>query len=258
MSIKIYEAYRLKKQVDPFPLLWDLKGEGQRRARERLRKIFEDVLEGRSHTAHLQIREQQGLFTAWARENHGEELEKTPSLSLSLYAKWEKEHCPPEFRVAAGIYPASNEEVLTAARRDAAEGMRPGIFDVDAWALAKYGEQLARFERNAWALDTCVAARRFRDRFYLIPYCDRACLLAGCLEFMQTDGRLEDFSYWNNSDRPEEVTSQDWAWRATVWNELTDHDKWLEFVTLDVVSWHGWPQVSPMMEIARERGIGGP
>lgn len=251
MSIKIYEAYRLRKGADLFAFLWEVKREGQRRAQKRLKRIFEDVLEGRSHTAYLQLKEQESLFGAWLREKHGEDSPKTRT--LALYAKWMKEECPPEFRIEEGVLTVSNEEVLRTAKRDATEGMRPGVYDVDAWALFKYGEQLTRFERSIWALDVCVSARRYRDRFYLIPYCDDACLLTGSLDFMKDDERLEDFSYWNNSDRPKEMTSRDWAWRATVWNELTEHDRWLDFVTLDIVSWHGWSQVSPMIEIVREQ-----
>ena len=256
MSIKIYEAYRLRRGVDLFGLLWEVKREAQRRIQERLKKIFMDVLQGRSHTAYLQLKEQEGLFKAWVHDKHKENSEK--AYTLGLYTKWVEEECPPEFRVEEGVFPVSNEEVLKVARPEGnwTEGIHPGVFDIDAWALAKYGEQLNHFQRNPWALDVCVTARRCRDRFYLIPYCERTSLLTGCLNFMENDERLDDFSYWNNSDRPEEVTSQDWTWRATVWNELTVPERWAEFLVLDILSWHGWSEVSPMIEIAQEQQEG--
>jgi hypothetical protein len=251
MSIKIYEAYRLRRGIDLFSLLWDVKREGQRQAQTRLKRIFETVLDGRSHTAYLKLQEQENLFRAWAHDEHGKD--PGTDVTLGLYAKWLRDECPPEFRVEENTLSVSDQEVLAMAKRDATEGMRPGVFDVDAWALAKYGEQRNQYDRNLWALDVCVTTRRCRDRFYLIPYCDHMCLLRGCLDFMRDDERLEDFSYWNNTDKPEEVTSQAWTWRGTVWNELTKPERWSEFVVLDVVSWEGWSQVSPMMGLLREQ-----
>jgi hypothetical protein len=35
-----------------------------------------------------------------------------------------------------------------------------------------------------------------------------------------------------------------------VWNALTEHANWKEFVAIDVVSWHGYNDVSPGLDIA--------
>lgn len=248
MSIKIYEAYRVREGVDPFELLWDLKREGQKRARKRLTKIFDDVLDGRSQKAARQLRQQDSLFKEYI-----EGLEDTSAGLLSLYTEWAQNKCPKELKVDKGVHAVSNEEIFELAKRPSNKAKEPGVFDIDAWILAKYGETLTQRQWNLWALDTSIALRKYGDRFYLIPYCDSRCYLSGVLDFLQKEDRLEDFAYWNNTDKPEEISESEWDERSRVWNDLTDHDRWYEFVALDVVSWMGWDQVSPMMDVARAR-----
>ena len=254
MSTKVYDAFRIAKTADPFDLLWDIKRRGQAGVKTRLIPVFTDILDGRSHTAHLRLEQRDVLFKAWVRGTYAGESEEDIDL-LRLYSKWVKEHCPPELKIEDGVYAVSNEEVLKAGKRKVAEGAKPGIMDIDAWVHANYGEQLTRYRRDWWALDVAVTMRRYRNRFYLIPYCDRACLLRGVLDFMKDHERLEEFSYWNNTDPPDDVAPSAWAWRSTVWNDLTEHERWGEYVTIEIVSWMGWHEVSPMMDIMRERGV---
>ena len=250
MSIKVYEAYRVAKGTDPFELLWDIKRQGQAAAKAKLTTIFRDILDGRSHTTHLQLVERNKLFDAWVRE-HQEPDEKIDV--LRLYSTWAREHCPEDLKIEKGVYAVGNEEVLAASKRTIEEGAKPGAFDVDDWMRMKYGEQLTKYQRDAWALDVAVTMRRYRGNSYLIPYCDRATIIGNVLEFMDDDPRLEEFGYWNNADPPEDVSSQKWAWRGTVWRALTQHERWGEYLTLEIVSWTGWGDVSPVMDVMQER-----
>lgn len=256
MSIKIWEAYRVRRGVDPFDLLWDLKRTGQEAARIRLKKIFDDVLDGRSHTEHLKFQQQDGLFKRWLREKHPEAAdEKVPaSRIVGWYQTWTREACPEELRIDKTVLAVGDEEVLECAGRDKGDGVRPGAFDVDQWMHRRYGEQLGSMRRSEWDLDVCVTMRRYRGRFYLVPYCDRVSILRGTLDYLGDDGRLEDFHYQNSTDPPEDVPSREWTWRGTVWWDLTQHDRWNEFVTIDIVAWDGWHLVSPMVDVLRERG----
>jgi len=256
VSIKVYEAYRVARGVDPYELLWEIKRRGQEAARERLVRMARDILDGRSHTEHLKLKQQDALFKRWLEKHHpGETTEELARNLLSRYSEWAEKECPAELRREPQIYAVGNDEVVEAGRGDPGQGIKPGVFEIDAWMMKRYGEQLTELRRHEWSLDTTVTMRRFRNRFYLIPYCDSACLLGHILDFMATDERLEEFGYWNNTDRPKEVTPSQWAWRSTVWTALTEHDRWPEFVAVDVVSWAGWSYVSPMMHVARERGI---
>jgi len=251
VSIKIYEAYRVKRGVDPYELLWDLKRQAQAAAKERLAKVFHDILDGRSHEAWTQVEEENRLFTAWLNEHHPEAA--TGTGWLGLYRAWITEHCPPELKRPEDLIAVSNQEVLELSKRTHVEGDKPGVFDIDSWAHKSYGKTLAQHTWDLWAIDTSITMRVYRGKYYLIPYFDRRCHLSGLLDFMADDERLEEFGYWNNTDKPDEVSTQKWAWRRTVWNDLTKHERWKEYVSVDIISWLGWSDVTPMMEVAQTR-----
>lgn len=247
MSTKVYEAYRIREGHDPFRVLWEIQRRGREGARQRLAKLYRDVLEGRSQEEHRKQQEQDKLFTAWLKEKHGDG-ERDHFSFLHEYYTWAHSECPPELKTSADVYAVSNEEILAAALSKKKEA--PGVFEVDCWARAQYGEQLTKHEKHPWALDVAVTVRTLDGRFYLIPYCEDSCLLSGILKFMETMEELEDFFYWNNTDPPDEVTEPEWEARGDVWYHFTGGDRWAEFLTLEIVSWMGWPEVSPLIEMA--------
>lgn len=250
MSTKIYEAYRVAKGVDPYEVFWDIKHRGQREAKRRLGQIFHDILDGKSREAWAKVEEENALFKAWVQNNHPE----AQGLELlHLYRDWVKNERPIELRRPEDLLAVSDKEILEASGRDVPEDEKPTAFDIDSWMHKQYGETLTKREWDLWAIDVAVTVRKYRNRYYLIPYCDRRCHLHGVLDFMQRDERLEDFAYWNNTDKPDEVKNSDWVWRRTVWNELTDHERWKECLVIDIVSWMGWPDVTPMIEVMRTR-----
>lgn len=244
MSIKVYEAYRLKEGIDPFDLLAEFKQRGQALARERLAKIFYDILDGRSEESARRLLEQEALFQTWVRKQGASEA------TLKLYALWSKEHCPEELRPLEGVLPVSNKEILNT---DKPGRGKPDVFSIDAWMLNRYGETQKDLNVSRWALDTSITIRKYEDHYYIIPYCDRRCLLGGLLSFLAEDNRLEDYVYWNNADKPEDVSLEEWRERGNVWNELTEIDRWPSYLVLDIVSWTGWHEVTPMIEVAQTR-----
>jgi len=256
VSIKVYEAYRVKRGVDPFELLWDLKRRGQEEVKKRLRVLFEDILDGRAQKAADRLSERNRAFHEWLQANHkpSEEIEATDL--IRLYDTWFKDICPPDLKEKPqGDIAVTHEKILTDIdrKKDEDDAAKAGIFDIDLWMMKQYGEQLSSFQRNMWALDVCITMRRYRSRFYLIPYCDRASVVGGSLDFLEKDDRLEDFAYWNNADAPDDVSEAQWRWRSTVWNDLTEDDRWKEYVVIDILNWGGWSDVSPMLELMHER-----
>lgn len=250
VSIKVYEAYRVREGHDPYAVLWEIRRHGQAFVREVLGKLYEDVLSGRSHARWLKLQEEERLFKAWIKDKFGAEHEGTIPL-MREYRTWRTEHCPAELKTAESVYAVADQEVLEKAGREVADGVKPGVFDVDTWAHSLYGEQVTRHRKHPWALDVCVSVRVYRGRYYLIPYCERGSIVAGALDVMGEMEELEDFSYWNNTDPPESVPRPEWLWRGHVWETLTRHETWPEMLLLEVVSWQGWPQVSPAMEVAQ-------
>jgi hypothetical protein len=104
-----------------------------------------------------------------------------------------------------------------------------------------YRDQLGRSERDVFDFDVCIAIRNHKRRIYLIPYCDS--LMRKTLDFLDQDPRLDDFAYWNNTDRKEEVSAREWKHRGKIWDEMDK--KWQEFVHLDICSWSAFPYVDP-------------
>jgi hypothetical protein len=103
----------------------------------------------------------------------------------------------------------------------------------------EYLAQLSTRQRNEYDLDVWIVVREHRGRIYLMPRCDMT--MRGVLDFMETHPSLEDFSYWNNCDRPEEVSAREWAIRRGVWNKMLD--EWRTYMVIEIVSYDGFRQV---------------
>lgn len=254
MSLKVYEAYRVQEGLDPYPVLWEIQRRGRENIKRKLRKVFSDISEGISHAEHLKSVKQNKLFAAWLKEKYPGREDMMGLPLFRDYREWSETECPEEIRRLEGVLAVSNDEVFKKGKRPEKVGTdeTPGVFDIDSWAKVMYGEQLARYERDLWALDVSVTVRVFDGRYYLIPYCDRVSLVDGVLEFMQDMEELEDFSYWNNTDRPEEVGEEEWEARASVWWHFSEGENWTRYLTLDVLSWETWSEVSPMRDAALE------
>lgn len=77
----------------------------------------------------------------------------------------------------------------------------------------------------------------------------------GEIDFQPTPcGWAEDYSYWNNTDRPETVTARQWAARARTWEQvcLNDHNgRRLNHVVVNAAREEG------LIEVIRALGIMG-
>lgn len=108
----------------------------------------------------------------------------------------------------------------------------------------EYGAQLHSSKRNLFDLDVSIAIRRCGRRYYLIPYCEM--LVGEVLNFLSDDPRVEDYAYWNNTDRPEEVSARAWAARARTWDTMIK--RWEQMLTLDICSYNGFYLINPIWE----------
>lgn len=91
---------------------------------------------------------------------------------------------------------------------------------VNQWA--RYSEQtdLAMEVRNDCYIEVTLALFPYGGHTLLIPYgdCDMIRLLCDFPE-------LKDFSYWNNTDRPENVSEQEWNIRKSAWDQVNVPEK---------------------------------
>lgn len=105
-------------------------------------------------------------------------------------------------------------------------------------------------QRSYFNFNVCVTFREHEGSIYLIPYCEG--FMADALDFLAKDPRLVDYHYQNCTDPPEDVDPKEWDERAKVWDYLTDHERWSEFLVADICSWDKWWQVDPHYELHRE------
>lgn len=68
--------------------------------------------------------------------------------------------------------------------------------------------------------DFTLSVLPFEGRVYGIPFTESKRLR----EFFTASGITEDFSYWNNSEGPEQIPDEEWERRGDTWNRLLDQD----------------------------------
>jgi hypothetical protein len=113
-------------------------------------------------------------------------------------------------------------------------------------ALAKqYREQASKAERNPFNFDAAIAIRAHESRYYLIPYADRLAYGIDVFAFLAKHPALEEYGYWNNTDRPDHVSDRAWSRRAKTWGAMLDGDHEHDKVILDIVSPDSFGRVDP-------------
>jgi hypothetical protein len=142
------------------------------------------------------------------------------------------------------------------------------VIDKDRLVLVKSPHMPERAKRLKLALQEMQVASQSKYRITQVECIDMTLnvwlhngiayiIPIGELNFIDTmkfPPWAQDFSYWNNTDRPDNVTPQGWAWRARVWEKvcLQDHDRTrLNHVVVEAAREVG------LIEIIRRCGIVG-
>lgn len=116
----------------------------------------------------------------------------------------------------------------------------------------RYRDQSTKAESNPFDFDIWIAVREYRGKLYLIPNCGIGA--NGCLAFLKKDQRLEDFAYWNNSDKPQHLSEKSWTARGAVWDALNlgptvagqlCTDTWSDYLVLEICSYASFWKVKP-------------
>lgn len=112
-----------------------------------------------------------------------------------------------------------------------------------------YRKQLGSSQRDEYNFDVSVGIWERSGTMYLIPYCDM--FLRNVLDFMKRDKRLEDFAYWNNTDKPPRISNAEWNKRGKVWSTI-DAAGWENHLAIDVCSWSAWYLIDPWLNLGRK------
>lgn len=99
--------------------------------------------------------------------------------------------------------------------------------------------------RNWDDLSVSLTLRKSGKYVYIIPY-------FGCFYdrqgvrfiFENKIPRLEEYGYWNNTDKPDGVTNQEWGQRKRIWNKFIE--KWdSNYLVLDIVNTDNFYTIDP-------------
>ena len=192
MSTKIYAAYRLKHSRDLWPLVHDIRAEGIKRIKRKLREIY------RSFAANVDVTSQ--AFQTSLKHAQGDETEA-------------------RLRIAG----------------DAIQKL--------------YKAQSLQTGRDMFDFDVSIGVHAHKRRLYLIPYCDMQ--MRRVLDFLKKEPRLENYAYWDNTDKPRRVTAAAWEARARVWNVVGN--RWQDMLMLELCSVQSFWQLDPCFEMVSKR-----
>lgn len=107
----------------------------------------------------------------------------------------------------------------------------------------KYRAQSKSPHRNPFDFDVSITVRELDGRFYLVPHCDM--MMRSVLDFLKVEPGLRDFAYWNNTDKPDEVSERSWAERERTWRRLLANARAGDVVRLDVCTVDSLYRIDP-------------
>lgn len=121
--------------------------------------------------------------------------------------------------------------------------------------IRRYRDQLVKPYRNDFDFDVWITVREYEGRLYLIPSCGLGA--QGCLDFLKRDRRLEDFAFWDNSDKPNHITGRAWRHRKRVWDALDPGvpghqlyaDPWSDYLTIEINSYSTFWKTKPNFKL---------
>lgn len=101
--------------------------------------------------------------------------------------------------------------------------------------------------RNPLDFNAEIAVKEHNGILYCGLFCENKAISQQCVELLG----LEPYYYFDNSDKPEELTDEDWETRAHVWEEILGGLSWTdmgflsyELAPVDIIS--GWVQFTYM------------
>jgi hypothetical protein len=82
----------------------------------------------------------------------------------------------------------------------------------------QYKQVSIQWERNPFNFTVEIAIYLHDGEYYVIPYGDM--YVRDVLNFLKEDENLTDFAYWNNTDKPDDKSQQEWDARGEIWHDI--------------------------------------
>ena len=111
-----------------------------------------------------------------------------------------------------------------------------------------YKEAVVSSEKNPFNFDMCIGIHEYEDYYYLIPY--------GVIEydrwdFLDNNLRLEEFGYWDNTEKPENILDKRWDERERIWEGIIDAG-WQRQLVCVISEFDDFWRISPWLDLKRE------
>lgn len=124
------------------------------------------------------------------------------------------------------------------------------IVSADTLLRMLYGVQTLTDIRNHYDFSVGLMLRLYNKRWYItLRYEPLA--IGKIFEFLEHDQDLEDYSYWNNSDRPDDISDAEWNRRGEVWKVILEES--YPKLYLSVVSVEDWFETSPYKHAVQQQ-----
>lgn len=197
MSIKVYNSYRVKPDVDMWELSAEIKRIGQDEAKAALKSLHEAIIT--DPDAYEELKASAVLTTAYGAD--------IPSLDVP------REKLTPMY--------------------------------LDGWLKKAFYAQLVIPQKNYFDFSTRVVFRKYDGRIYMRAHFGEASAFRETLLFL--DGMLdclEPYDYWDCTDKPDDISKEEWNTRRDVWLGISQEPYWSNYLVCNIVSPDSWNEIS--------------
>lgn len=117
------------------------------------------------------------------------------------------------------------------------------LYAAHALVMDAYKKQLHEPYRSPYDFRAMVVVHRHRRNIYLCAIEGDG--MRGVLSFLGADARLAEYSYDSSTDRPKEVSPQEWLGRGKVWSEIESRVRAGVYTVVPVVGSDNFADVDP-------------
>ena len=112
-----------------------------------------------------------------------------------------------------------------------------------------YKEAVVSSQNNPFNFDMCIGIHEHEDYYYLIPY--------GIIDndkwnFLDDNLQLEEFGYYDNTDKPENISDDEWNERGRIWCEINDAG-WQKQLICVISEYDNFWQISPWLDLKKKQ-----
>jgi len=128
------------------------------------------------------------------------------------------------------------------------------LFIVDDLMRQEVVKQATSMQRNHFDVSVSVSLFELNGQYYLRGFCDRGSCLGGSLDFLNDMSELEDYYYQNSTDKPEEISDEEWKKRVEIWDSIySDHGFTTCQLHMDICDWEIYAlKFSPFLDFYKE------